>query len=121
MSDGFPCCEHCGEKRRDVGHARPCDICQSRDEPLTTAATGKTPIKFTTTTEPTAPAEGRESVEAAVEQRIRDFLRSTSEFYLRGSDEWVAGLVGYIMRGPGSLSEVLEPMEGRVAAEGGCS
>ena len=44
----------------------------------------------------------------ALRKRLDDWLRSTSETYAQpvGSPAWRDGLVGYLMRGPGSLADV---------------
>lgn len=58
------------------------------------------------------------AIEVALRKRLDDYLRSTFETHTQpvGSEAWRKGLVGYLMRGPGSLTDVLSsvtpPAEG---------
>jgi hypothetical protein len=57
------------------------------------------------------------TVERSLRKRLDDWLGSTSEFYARerqgrdGGESWRAGLVGYLLRGPGALDKVLTRAE----------
>lgn len=48
------------------------------------------------------------TLESRIEKRIRDWFASTSESYAGapGSDAWIAGMLGYIMVGPGSITGI---------------
>lgn len=90
--------------------------------PYGIAADALAPVLATSLVDRLAAHEGDQSeavdwtqIERSLRKRLDDWMTSTSEFYARqadDSDRWRAGLVGYLLRGPGALDKVLTAQEG---------